>query len=352
MLISLCALGCSRDTPLFATGDAGLDAGPGGGGLALVPIRRDAGPEPAPDIAAICATACGDYVGCGVIDDCNTGDAAWIERVCVRGCPSREWAREVRDAPNCRTIIDIAHAERDGLASACSLDQKVCDDYANTVVACIGELCPGVGGMGRMRSEFLRACEESVLSGEITSDEATRVAATPCSDTGLRRAVRRYIDAELDDACADDPPPVGGLDPELCGRGCTKQTFANCLPDDPPAHMSDPDVCQQRCTTEGDHAALYTCLAGQRSCAQINFCREHAGEDCTRVCAVVAECAGGGESCSGVNRRGQAAFFEGCYALCGDRTAFVAAIDNAPACAGKVDFVTGASPDLSAACGD
>ncbi len=87
----VCTLGCSRDHPLFDTGDAGADARPGNGNGAvteLVPVRRDAGvlPDLGPAVRDQCVAACEEYAGCGVVVDCSASDAAWVESVCARGC--------------------------------------------------------------------------------------------------------------------------------------------------------------------------------------------------------------------------------------------------------------------------
>ncbi len=358
LLILIVALGCSRDHPLFGDIDAGVGGGGGGGGgggsgLRLVTIRKDAGPDVNPELRAPCAEACDSYVQCGLVVDCSTSDAAWLELVCERECPSQEWAEGISDANDCLAITEAAHPDAPRLEAACLLDQKTCEDYATHVVDCIIERCPGAGRPGPLRSDFTRACQESTLLEEIDATAAEAVVSTPCSDTDLGRAVQRYIDAELGDECSDRPPVVGdGLTAEHCARACAKQTFASCLPDDPPNHLSDVALCEERCTSEARHTALYTCLGGMRSCGQINFCRDNADDDCLRVCADVAECAGGDDHCGRINRRGQAAYFEDCHASCGGRSAFVFALDDAPDCAAKLGFITDASPDLAAACGD
>jgi hypothetical protein len=306
-----------------------------------------------PELREPCADACESYVQCGLVVDCSTSDAAWLESVCARECPSQEWAQGIEEAGDCLAVTEAAHPDAPILEAACLLDQKTCEDYATHVADCIIERCPGAGAPGPLRSDFTRACQESTLLEEIDVAAAEAVASTPCSDTDLGRAVQRYIDTELGDECSDRPPVVGeGLTAEHCARSCAKQTFPNCLSDGAPDHMTDVAACEARCTSEARHTALYTCLGAMRSCAQINFCRDNAEDDCLRVCADVAECAGGDDHCSRVDRRRQAKYFEDCHATCGGRSAIVAAIDNAADCTAKLDFINGASPDLAAACGD
>ncbi len=354
----VCTLGCSRDHPLFDTGDAGADARPGNGNGAvteLVPVRRDAGvlPDLGPAVRDQCVAACEEYAGCGVVVDCSASDAAWVESVCARGCPSGEWAEAVASASDCRTVVETAHADRADLETACQLEQAVCEGYAEKVAECVVVRCPGAAGeAGRVRSEILRACEESIVLGETTPEAATRVAETACTDAALGRGIQRYINAELGSRCGDDPPPVGGLGEEQCTRACGKQTHPNCMPMDPPPEIADPAVCEQRCRTNGAESGLYNCLGGVRGCELVDLCRTDWQDDCVRVCADVAECAGGDAFCAAVDRRSQSAFFQSCNETCGGRSAFVAALDNGADCAAKLDFLTGASPDFAAACGD
>lgn len=356
ILAVACALGCSRDHPLFNTGDAGPDARSGGGpGLSLVPVRADAGPDADPVLEAPCAAACDLYVECGVIVDCNTADAAWLETVCARECPDEAWAAAVTEAPDCRSRMEAAHPDAPETELACGLDLTVCDNYAVHIVECIQAQCPSIRGRGGLRSQFLRACQESTLLGEIDPEEAARVGSTPCDDTALRRAVRAWLDAERSDECAGDGPPImggSGLDEELCERACGKETFPNCLPDGAPPVVTDPELCEARCLSDASFAAMYTCLGGTRNCPQMHFCRDNRDDECLRACADVAECAGSEDHCRRIDRRAQAAFFTDCHATCGGRSAFVAALDNAAACAGKIDFIVNASPDFAAACGD
>lgn len=354
---SVCTVGCSRDHPLFETGDAGPDAraGNGGGVTQLVPLRRDAGlrPDLGPAVRARCEDACGEYAACGVRGDCDTADAAWIEAVCARGCPSADWVAAVDAAADCRAVVERAHTGRDDLEAACVLDQKVCDEYAERVAECVVVRCPGAASeAGRVRSEFLRGCEESILLGETGPEEATRVAGTPCTDAALGRGVQRYIDAELAARCGADPPPVSGLGEEQCARACEKQTHPNCMPMNAPPEIADPAACAEACRIDGAQRGLYNCLGGVRGCELVDLCRADWRDDCVRVCADVGECAGGDTFCVAVNRRSQSAFFESCVQTCGGRSAFVAALDNGADCAAKLDFLTGASPDFAAACGD